>query len=116
MSPFHGWSGEDQAVHLPIFKGGDGHGHGQVGFTRSGWTYAKDHLVFSDGLDVAFLAHGFTAYGLSSGGKAHRIGPKLTVFLLFPPGFQGDDIIGGVLIDHALGHNGAQHFFYYPHR
>lgn len=68
FASFDGWASEDDALDMAAFEFVEGDGHGEVGFSGSGWAEAKDQVVLLDGLDVEQLRGGFGGDGFASAG------------------------------------------------
>ena len=68
---FHGWAGQDDALHCAALQGVHGHGDRQVGFAGAGRANAKGDVLGGDVVQVQRLVGGacaqVTAPGLQSG-------------------------------------------------
>ena len=62
---------EHDAPDVVTVQGGDRHGHGQVGLSRTGGPQAKGQRMRANGLHIALLTDGLGAHGAAAIAKQH---------------------------------------------
>ena len=100
FSGLNGRPGKDNAPHLAVLKGLDGHGHGKVCLSRAGRSDAEHNHLLADSIHIMLLPQRLWLYRLAGYGPAYDILVNLQNLPVILRKRQGQGII------HVLFRNG----------
>ncbi len=101
FSRLYGRTGQDDPAHLIILESGDGHGHGQIGFTRTRRPQAESNHLAANGVHILLLAQCLGPDGLAADGVTDHIPVQFRQHLLLLLLAQRNGIIHALFLDLA---------------